>query len=73
MALVFNTAVTGCTVRDILIAACSADIACLGWVAFILLRALVFDALVTGRTIRNILIAACRADIACLGWVALIF
>ena len=72
MALVFNTVVTGRTIRNVLVAACSADIACLGWVALILLGALICHAVVTGRAIWNVLVAACCADIACLGWVALV-
>ena len=51
VALIFNTFVTGCTIWNVLFAACSTDIACLGWLARIWSPSrTIFDELPNGCT-----------------------
>ena len=62
VALILNAVVTGCTIWNVLFAACSTDTACLGWVALIWsVVALIFNAVVTGCTVWNVL----RAHLLC--------
>ena len=72
MAFVFHTFVTGRAIWNVFAAACSAYIAGLRWVAFVLLGTFVFHTVVTGCTIWNVLVAACSAYIAGLRRAALI-